>query len=86
MRKPKGNRFLNIGYKSGEKKNRFRDPFGNVLFAKRALTGLIGLATYRGLNIVNKTHVEGAEYLLDLPKTNVLFVSNHQTYFVDVIA
>ena len=65
---------------------RGRDPFGNVLFLKRALTSLIGIATYRSLNIANKTNVEGAEYLLDLPKTNVLFISNHQTYFVDVIA
>ncbi len=64
----------------------FRDPFGNVLLLKRVLTSLIGLATYRRLNIVNKTNVVGAEYLLDLPKTNVLFVSNHQTYFADVIA
>lgn len=67
-------------------KTRLRDPFGNVLFLKRALTSLIGIATYRSLNIANKTNVEGAEYLLDLPKTNVLFISNHQTYFVDVIA
>lgn len=67
-------------------KSRLRDPFGNVLFLKRALTSLIGIATYRSLNIANKTDVEGAEFLLELPKTNVLFISNHQTYFVDVIA
>ena len=62
-----------------------KDPFGNVLVLKRALTGLIGLATYPGFNIVNKTKVEGANYLLKLPKTNVLFISNHQTYYADVI-
>lgn len=64
----------------------FKDPFGNVMLLKRVLTSLIGMATYRRLNIVNKTEVTGAEYLHDLPKTNVLFVSNHQTYFADVIA
>lgn len=62
-----------------------KDPFGKVLVLKRALTGLIGLATYPGFNIVNKTKVEGAKYLLKLPKTNVLFISNHQTYYADVI-
>ena len=65
---------------------RITDPFGNIIFIKRALTSLIGIATYRRFNIVNKTHVEGAEHLLDLPKTNVMFVSNHQTYYADVIA
>ena len=29
--------------------------------------------------------IEGTEHLEDLPKHNVLFVSNHQTYFADVI-
>ena len=66
--------------------NRLTDPFGNILLLKRALTGLLGIATYPHLNIINKTKVEGAEYLMDLPKTNVLFVSNHQTYYADVMA
>lgn len=83
------NRFINSMQSSRPRsrwKNRFRDPFGNVIFLKGALTGLIGMATYRGLNIVNKTEVKGADYLLDLPETNVLFISNHQTYYIDVIA
>lgn len=67
-------------------KTRLKDPFGNVLFLKRALTGVLGLATYRRFNIVNKMKVEGAEYLQELPKNNVLFISNHQTYYADVIA
>ena len=65
---------------------RVKDPFGNILFIKRALTGIIGLATYRRFNIINKMHVEGAEHLMKLPKSNVLFISNHQTYYADVIA
>lgn len=67
-------------------KLRIKDPFGQILVLKRALTGLLGLATYPGINIVNKTKVEGNKYLAKLPKTNVLFVSNHQTYYADVIA
>jgi 1-acyl-sn-glycerol-3-phosphate acyltransferase len=35
--------------------------------------------------IINKLKIEGTEYLENLPKGNVLFVSNHQTYFADVI-
>jgi 1-acyl-sn-glycerol-3-phosphate acyltransferase len=35
--------------------------------------------------IVNKLKITGGEHLKDLPKQNVLFVSNHQTYFADVI-
>ena len=64
----------------------FLDPFGNILILKRALTGILATATYRRLNIVNKTEVVGAERLMDLPKNNVLFISNHQTYFAEVMA
>lgn len=65
---------------------RIKDPFGNLILLKRALTSIIGIATYRRLNIVNKMKVEGMEVLRDLPKQNVLFISNHQTYFADVFA
>jgi len=37
---------------------RIKDPFGNLIVLKRALTSLIGIATYRRLNIVNKMKVE----------------------------
>ncbi len=53
----------------------------------RALVyAIVGLASYLGLTIFNKLKIEGTENLKDLPKENVLFVSNHQTYFADVIA
>ncbi|MEM6318389.1 MAG: lysophospholipid acyltransferase family protein [Bacteroidota bacterium] len=65
---------------------RIKDPFGNLILLKRALTSIIGIATYRRLNIVNKMQVEGMEVLRTLPRQNVLFVSNHQTYFADVFA
>jgi 1-acyl-sn-glycerol-3-phosphate acyltransferase len=46
---------------------------------------IIGVITYPGLVIINKLKISGTENIKDLPKRNVLFVSNHQTYFADVI-
>jgi len=48
--------------------------------------GIVGIFTYPGLALFNKVEIEGSEILENLPKKNVLFVSNHQTYFGDVIA
>lgn len=47
---------------------------------------IVGLASWPGLAIVNKLKISGTEHIKDLPRSNVLFVSNHQTYFADVIA
>lgn len=46
---------------------------------------IVGIATYPGIAIINKLRINGVEHLKNLPKNNVLFVSNHQTYFMDVI-
>ncbi len=62
-----------------------RDAFGNILFVKRMLTGIIGIFTYPGVHLLNRTRTTGMEHLRNLPMTDVLFVSNHQTYFADVI-
>jgi 1-acyl-sn-glycerol-3-phosphate acyltransferase len=35
--------------------------------------------------MVNRLKISGTEHLRGLPRHNVLFVSNHQTYFADVI-
>ena len=53
---------------------------------KGLLYAVIGVGSYPGLNIINKLTIKGTENLEGLPKKNVLFVSNHQTYFADVIA
>ncbi|MFV0605555.1 MAG: lysophospholipid acyltransferase family protein [Niabella sp.] len=45
----------------------------------------VGICTYPGIAIFNKLRFEGTEHLKGLPSKNVLFVSNHQTYFMDVI-
>lgn len=57
----------------------------NLQLTRRIIYGTLGLATYPGIALVNKLKVNGAEKLKALPKRNVLFVSNHQTYFADVI-
>jgi 1-acyl-sn-glycerol-3-phosphate acyltransferase len=45
----------------------------------------VGAVSYPGLALINKIRIEGTEHLKNLPRKNVLFVSNHQTYFADVI-
>src|SRR6187455_3317956 len=54
-------------------------PLRSIVYA------IVGLVSYPGLMIVNKLKISGTEYISKLPKQNVLFVSNHQTYFADVI-
>jgi len=46
---------------------------------------IVGIVSYPGLMILNKLKISGTEHISKLPKQNVLFVSNHQTYFADVI-
>jgi 1-acyl-sn-glycerol-3-phosphate acyltransferase len=64
----------------------FRDPFGKIRIVKRLLISTIGAVTYPGLVLWNRMQIKGTENLDGLPSTNVLFVSNHQTYFADVIS
>lgn len=54
-------------------------------FVKGSVYSLVGAITYPGLYLINKLEINGMEKLQQLPKQNVLFVSNHQTYFADVI-
>ncbi len=68
------------------KKTVYRDVFGHLFFLKRSLIFILGGLTYNRYNGFNKLQVTGTAKLKDLPKTNVLFVSNHQTYFADVFA
>lgn len=63
-----------------------KDPFGNSLLVKRILVAIVGWITYWRLTVINKIRIEGTEHLEDLPDSNLLFLSNHQTYFADVIA
>jgi len=45
----------------------------------------VGLFSWPGLAIVNKIKISGTAHIRRLPRKRVLFVSNHQTYFADVI-
>src|SRR5215203_3577176 len=53
---------------------------------KGPLYSLVGLLSWPWFSVVNRIRIKGMENLDALPKNNVLFVSNHQTYFADVIS
>lgn len=55
-------------------------------FVKGFVMAFVGLVSYPGLAIFNKLKVEGTEHIKNIPQKNVLFLSNHQTYFAEVIA
>lgn len=61
------------------------EKFKHIRLVRSLVYSVVGVATYPGLAMVNKINIEGTEHLRNLPKRNVLFVSNHQTYFADVI-
>lgn len=62
------------------------DAFGHILFIKRFLIFFFGILTHRRYNGFNRLKIKGSENIRNLPKENVLFISNHQTYFADVVA
>jgi 1-acyl-sn-glycerol-3-phosphate acyltransferase len=61
------------------------DRLKKINLVKKLVYVVVGSVSYPGLNIFNKLHISGTEHLEKLPKENVLFVSNHQTYFADVV-
>ena len=63
-----------------------RNPFGHILFLKKWLIRIAGAFTHKRYRGFNKLKIEGSEIIRNLPDTNVLFISNHQTYFADVVA
>src|SRR6476646_4386400 len=64
---------------------RWMDSLKQTKIIKSIVYFIIGVFTYPGLAIINKLKISGTENLEKLPKRNVLFVSNHQTYFAEVI-
>ena len=62
-----------------------KNIFGQRILFKRLIIGLVGLITHKTFRS-KKFQIIGSKNLADLPDKNVLFVSNHQTYFYDVIA
>ena len=63
-----------------------RNSFGHILFLKRWVIRLVGILTYRRFRGINNLKISGSEIIQNLPENNVLFVSNHQTYFADATA
>ncbi len=63
-----------------------RNPFGHILLLKLWLIRILGLMTHQRYKGFNTLEIDGSEVIRDLPETGVLFVSNHQTYFADVVA
>jgi len=63
-----------------------KNPFGHILFLKLWLIRILGSLTHRRFKGFNELHIEGSDIIKNLPDNNVLFVSNHQTYFADVVA
>lgn len=63
-----------------------KDIFGRALFLKKRIIQLIGLLSYRRFNGINNLKISGSNQIKNLPEKNVLFISNHQTYFADATA
>ncbi|NHN24912.1 1-acyl-sn-glycerol-3-phosphate acyltransferase [Flavobacterium jejuense] len=63
-----------------------RNPFGHILFLKKWLIRIAGSFTHKRYRGFNSLQIEGSEIIRSLPDTNVLFISNHQTYFADVVS
>ncbi len=61
-----------------------RNPFGHILFIKRFLIQVLGVISHGRYRKFNNLQIEGMDILRNLPDKNVLFISNHQTYFADV--
>ncbi len=63
-----------------------RNPFGHILFLKKWLIRFFGIVSHGRYRRFNNLQIEGSDIIRELPEKNVLFVSNHQTYFADVAA
>ena len=63
-----------------------KNPFGHYIILKKWLIRYLGFMTHRRYRGFNQLHIEGSEIIKNLPEKNVLFISNHQTYFADVVA
>ena len=63
-----------------------RNPFGHILWVKKWLIRILGALTHQRFRGFNELQIEGSEIIKNLPDNNVLFISNHQTYFADVIS
>ncbi|SIR02292.1 lysophospholipid acyltransferase family protein [Maribacter ulvicola] len=63
-----------------------KNPFGHNLFIKKWLIRILAVLSHQRYKRFNTLEIEGSDIIRSLPDKNVLFVSNHQTYFADVVA
>ena len=63
-----------------------KNPFGHILWIKKMLIRILGIVSHSRYRSFNNLHIEGSDILRNIPENNVLFISNHQTYFADVAA
>ena len=63
----------------------FSDRLKHINIVRKLVYILVGSFSYPALAIINRLKISGTEHFSKLPNRNVLFVSNHQTYFADVI-
>jgi len=63
-----------------------RNPFGHILWIKKWIIRIFGIVSHGRYQRFNELQIEGSEIIRNLPEKNVLFISNHQTYFADVTA
>jgi 1-acyl-sn-glycerol-3-phosphate acyltransferase len=63
----------------------FGEDVCQMNLGRSLLYTVMGAVTYPFLGVLNRLRFSGAEHLRALPHQNVLFVSNHQTYFSEVI-
>jgi 1-acyl-sn-glycerol-3-phosphate acyltransferase len=63
----------------------FSERLKNVQIVRKLLYAAVGIVSYPGLVLFNHLKISGTEHIRSLPRRNVLFVSNHQTYFAEVI-
>ncbi len=62
-----------------------KNIFGQTILIKRIIIAIVGFLTHRTFRS-QRFQIIGSKFLNNIPEKNVLFVSNHQTYFYDVIA
>ncbi|NQX90857.1 MAG: 1-acyl-sn-glycerol-3-phosphate acyltransferase [Flavobacteriales bacterium] len=62
-----------------------RTAFGHKMWHRKWLIRFFGSITYPRFNWLYKSKITGTEVLKSLPTSNVLIVSNHQTYFSDAL-
>ena len=63
-----------------------KNIFGQFLILKKWIIRIAGVLSHRRYRVFNELQIEGSEILRNLPEQKVLFISNHQTYFADVMA